>query len=89
MPKLYNYVLKRLLPTGGEEGQILTKKSDQVFDVDWKDVETGSATPENGDGSIGSYYINEDNIGHQRMMAYNDHQGEVVYIKVIDGGIIS
>lgn len=85
MPKLYKYVFKRLLPGGGLQGQVLTKKSGDDFDIEWKDTETGEPDGE----TFGSHDVSEDNIGHQRMMAYNDNQGEIVYVQVIDGGIFS
>ena len=79
MPKLYKHILKRLVPSGGNKDQVLTKKSGDDFDLEWKDVETEPTT-------FGSNEVSEDNIGHQRMMAYNDNKGEIVYIQIIDAG---
>ena len=39
MPKFYEYVLKRLLPGGGEKGEVLTKKSHEDYDLQWEDIE--------------------------------------------------
>lgn len=83
MPKFYNYILKRLFPGGGNPGQILIKQSEDDYDVTWEDIPEAG---EGGTGQVGTKDVNEEDIGHQKMIAYNSDEDEIKYIQIIDAG---
>ena len=66
MPRFYEYVLKRLVPGGGNKGQVLSKKSDKDHELVWGEVtdesswHDGAGTPGELLGSEGDYYLDKD-----------------------------
>ena len=71
-------IVDNIVPSGGKAGQVLTKKSDKPFDVEWKEVEGGGSGGEGQDG-VGILSI-------EQTVTSNDDKGENVITVTLTNG---